>query len=347
MLANRKLGKSSSILAALVVLVCAARGSAQGAPEAPDEATTEIGTDSRYAKLVADAVSAFDAGKFEASREMLRQAHAIRPNARTLRGMGLASFEMGSYALALVDLEAALAETRQPMSAEQREEVEKLRSEADALTARYAIEGMPQDAKLTVDEAPPVWDAAGLLVLEQGTHLLAVTSGVDIVRRYQVEARGGERSELDVSPPAAASIAQSAQSTSDAAPIRLAIEAPVHTWPRSGIPNVVAYAALGGAAVAGAIAIWQWRERESEVDAWNSRDCLRNRRTRLANCSEHQDAYETAETWAWIAAGTSLALAAGAVTLLVLNRRTEEKPEIAKTPVCVPGPGAFACRVSF
>lgn len=341
--AKRKVRKSPSILVLALLVACATQVAAQATPEPAEP----IESDPRYSKLVADAVEAFDAGNFEDSREMLRQAHALRPNARTLRGMGLASFEMGNYPWAVVDLEAALAETRQPMSVEQRTEVEKLLTEADALIARYAIRGLPADGKLTVDEGDAVWDSTGLLLLGQGSHRVTVASGVDLVRNYRVQARGGERAELEVAPPSAASTPHAPEPPVLTAPLPLAFDAPVRKSPPTGVPNFVAYAALGGAAITAGLAIWQWRERESEVDAWNSRECLRSRRTRLANCSEHQDAYETAETWAWIAAGTTLALTAGAVTLLVLNRRTEEKPETASAPVCLPGPGAFACRVSF
>jgi hypothetical protein len=115
----------------------------------------------------------------------------------------------------------------------------------------------------------------------------------------------------------------------------------------TGISNVWAYAAFAGAAVTGSLAIWQWQMRESEVEAWNSDECLRRRRTRRANCGEHEDAYQRAEAWAWVTAGATVALSAGAATLLLLNRRGQEhRPETAR-PICVPGPGAFACRVSF
>jgi hypothetical protein len=104
---------------------------------------------------------------------------------------------------------------------------------------------------------------------------------------------------------------------------------------------------LAGAAVTGGLAIWQWSERESEVEAWNSDDCLRRRRTRRANCGDHEDAYQRAETWGWVAAGATVALSAGAITLLLLNQQTEEQRPHAGLPVCVPGPAGFACRMAF
>jgi hypothetical protein len=325
-------------LAGIALFGASARVAAQPAPE-----DTEV--EATYAKLVSDAVTAFDAGKYRESRELLAQAHQLRPNARTLRGMGLAAFEDGRYSLTVLDLDGALAETRQPMSATQRTEVEQLRSEADALTARYRVSGMPPNSELRVDGEEPVWDPAGLLLIDQGAHTVILTLNAGEIRSWSVRAQGGQTSDFDLGPPpSAADVAVEAPA---APPVELAVvPAPVieETTP-TGISNVWAYAAVAGAAVTGSLAIWQWHTRESEVEKWNSDDCLRSRRTRRANCGEHEAAYQRAEAWAWVTGGATVALSAGAVTLLLLNRE-EHQPQTAR-PICVPGPAAFACRVSF
>lgn len=309
--------------------------------------------DATYSKLVADAVSAFDAGRFRESRELLTRAHQLRPNARTLRGMGLAAFEEGRYSLAVLALDAALNETRQPIGGEQRSECEQLRAEADALTARYAVSGLPAGAELRVDGEEPVWDSAGYLLVDQGTHTLTLRQSGE-TRSWTLAARGGRRSEfvfgrepernerhdinaasepVEVPPPIAAA--------------HRAEPAPAKEKPATGVPNIVAYVALATAAVTAGLSVWQWSERESEVDAWNSDDCLRRGRTRRANCGAHEAAYQRAETWGWVAAGATVALSAGAVTLLLLNGASEEKQPRAASPVCVPGPIGLACRVAF
>jgi tetratricopeptide (TPR) repeat protein len=313
--------------------------------DANADSSAAASEDAKYSKLVADAVSAFDAGRYRESRELLMQAHQLRPNARTLRGMGLAAFELGRYSLALTDLDGALAETRQPMSPAQRKEVELLRAEANTLIARYVVHGLTPDAELRVDGEAPLWDPNRDLLLDQGSHSVTVV-GAGEARSWSVVASGGQHSELDVRPPppAAEPVAEAAPPP----PELLAPIAPANEGSPTGVPNFVAYAAIAAAAVTGGLAIWQWRERESEVDAWNSDSCLKGRRTRRTNCGEHQDAYQRAETWAWVAAGATLALSAGAITLLVLNGREEkQQPMAAGRPICVPGPAAFACRVSF
>jgi hypothetical protein len=328
-----------------ILLAVAPRVVAQSEPS-PDRSKIGVGdSDAIFSKLVADAVTAFDAGRFRESRELLTRAHQLRPNARTLRGMGLAAFEEGRYSLAVLALDGALNETRQPMNAEQRAECEQLRAESDALTARYAVIGLPEGAELRIDGEEAVWDSAGYLLVDQGTHTLTLRHAGEL-RNWKLAARGGQRSEFALrsqgqNEPEAVEAPPPIAAQAELEPARL------RERPATGIPNTVAYVALATAAVTGGLAIWQWSERESEVDAWNSDDCLRSRRTRRANCGAHEDAYQRAEVWGWVAAGATVALSAGAVTLLLLNGASEEQQPRAALPVCLPGPVGFACRVAF
>ena len=65
---------------------------------------------SGYRELLAEGVVEFDEGNFDRAGALFAKAHALYPNARTLRGMGLSAFEASQYAIALVHLRAALAE---------------------------------------------------------------------------------------------------------------------------------------------------------------------------------------------------------------------------------------------
>jgi hypothetical protein len=349
MLARTKHVSSSSVvalvMAVMAVWACVASTVAQAQLNQPaTEKADSADVDREYTKLVSDAVAAFDAGQYRESREMLARAHQLRPNARTLRGMGLAAFEEGHYSIAVLALEGALAETRQPINPAQRDEVELLRAEANSLTARYNVRGMLSGNELRVDAGEPLWDSRGLLLLDQGAHTVTLRSNTGDVRSWSVQAQGGRTSDLDLTPPPALVATEA-----PAPPIEplAPVPEPSNAGTPTGIPNVVAYAGLAGAALTGTLAIWQWQVRESEVDDWNSSSCLRRGRTRRANCGEHEDAYQSAEAWAWVAAGATVVLAAGAVTLLMLNRRGEEQQPTAAGPICVPGPAAFACRVSF
>src|SRR5689334_12069641 len=90
----------------LAVLLAPTAGAAQdetdGAPEG-------------YEALIEAALTEFGAGHWEEARALFRQAHASFPNARTLRGMGMASFELRDYPEALGELGAALTDDRRPL----------------------------------------------------------------------------------------------------------------------------------------------------------------------------------------------------------------------------------------
>jgi hypothetical protein len=343
-------------------------------------------SDDAYEGLVARSIAAFDAGKFMESRDLLLRAHQLRPNARTLRGMGLAAYEAGKYALAVLDLERALAETRQPMTPDQRAEVERIYDQANALTARYRLMGQPPGAAILVDQSPPLWDAAGFLLLDQGKHELRLKLASGEVRAFEIEAAGGQWVDFDLDPPAPsgsppppiaghspwvdrepekpAPAAAPAPVFTQPRVVRIAPtpkppppEAPVRSEPISApepesptspervIPRVLGYAALGSAAIAAGISIWQWREREAEVSSWNSDACLDGGRNRRDNCARYERAYERAETWSWVMAGAAVALSAGAVSLLVWMD-DDDHDEAAHTR-CVPGAALVTCQVRF
>ena len=72
-------------------------------------ATRESAESRQYTSLLEEAVSEYDARRYEEARALFRKAHDISPNARTLRGIGMASFELREYVEALRALEGALA----------------------------------------------------------------------------------------------------------------------------------------------------------------------------------------------------------------------------------------------
>jgi tetratricopeptide (TPR) repeat protein len=100
---------------AVLLLVLAGR---LGVAQAEESTTPDA--DARYRSTLKDALAEYDANHFEEARVLFRRAHEINPNARTLRGIGMASFELRDYVAAVRTLSAALVETRKPLSAEQR-----------------------------------------------------------------------------------------------------------------------------------------------------------------------------------------------------------------------------------
>jgi tetratricopeptide (TPR) repeat protein len=86
-------------------------------------ATPVAGEDSHYRQLIAQAVEEFHASHFVEARALFERAHAISPNARTFRGLGITAFELRRYTLAVRELNAALEDLRNPLPPALREEV--------------------------------------------------------------------------------------------------------------------------------------------------------------------------------------------------------------------------------
>ena len=85
--------------AALIALLIAI-GGGSAARAADDDTPVSV--------LIGDAVAEYDAGHFQEARALFRQAHDKSPTARTLRGIGMCSFEMRDYVEAARALGASL-----------------------------------------------------------------------------------------------------------------------------------------------------------------------------------------------------------------------------------------------
>jgi hypothetical protein len=332
-----------------------------------------------YSRVVTQALTAFDEGRYLAARELMGRAHQLSPSARTLRGMGLAAFQAKRYAIAGLDFERALAETRTPLTDEQREEVERLQVEVNALTARYRLTGQRPGAAIRIDAEPPLMDNGGFLVLDAGDHALSLVPAGGDERTMVVHAEGGTWADLNVSAlrvsgvvrrpnpwadPQTTSASTDRPTTQRAPqpaarpPLMAAADRPEPEPPVAGAPDskaglddglhtALVSAAIGGGLIATGFAVWQWRSRESEVDAWNSALCLSSGRSRRANCATHERAYKNAERWTWVAAGTAVLLTGAAITLLLVAGVNDDAAERATTLRCGAGPLAFGCEGRF
>src|SRR6185369_15657579 len=133
------------LAAVLIVGIVAARPRVVAAQEAETP---------QYRGLLSEAVAEYDARRYEEARALFRRAHEIAPNARTLRGIGMASFELREYVEALRALEGSLVEQRRPLTAPQRQQVEGLLERTRAFVGRFVLHLTPPDANLRVDGAP-------------------------------------------------------------------------------------------------------------------------------------------------------------------------------------------------
>jgi hypothetical protein len=154
--------------------------------------------DPRYRSTLKDALAEYDAGHFEEARALFRRAHEINPNARTLRSIGMASFELRDYVAAVRALSSALTETRKALSPEQRAHAQGLLDRSRMFVDVYNLRITPQDARVLVDGRTPEYEADGTLLLGFGAHNIEVSKAGFVLRTVVVNVRGNEHKDLAV-----------------------------------------------------------------------------------------------------------------------------------------------------
>src|SRR5437868_2687260 len=100
---------------ALALSLAAATNQVALAAPAAAPVVKEPAESPQYRALLEEAVGEYDARRYEEARALFRRAHDLSPNARTLRGIGMASFELREYVEALRSLEGSLADKRRPL----------------------------------------------------------------------------------------------------------------------------------------------------------------------------------------------------------------------------------------
>lgn len=149
-----------------------------------------------YRKAIKYGVAEYDAHHFAEALGYFRRAHQIFPNARTLRGIGMASFELRDYVTAVRSLTAALKDDRKPLSPDLRKETRDLIDRCQNLIGVYRLQTVPADAQVTVDNQVPELDPDGSLTLGLGTHVVEGRAKGYANRRLSIHVRGGERQEI-------------------------------------------------------------------------------------------------------------------------------------------------------
>ena len=160
----------------------------------------------RYRALIDDALAEYAAGRHLEARALFAQAHALRPSARTLRGLGLVAFELRRYAESVGYLEQALASEENPLTGTLRSDAEQLLARANGFVARVHVAVEPSHAQVRLDGANVVVAHDSPLLLDIGEHVLeAEAPGLARATR-PVQVLGGEtlRLALRLAPQAAA-----------------------------------------------------------------------------------------------------------------------------------------------
>lgn len=179
---------------------------------------------SDYDHFINDALQAFDAGRWAEARSSFRRAHELSPTARTLRTIGMCSFNLGDYADALRSFDAALAETRKPLTVEQRGQLLELSERSSHKLGRFRLQLSPETATVRVDAAQAVLLTNHELLLEPGKHDVAVSAEGYATEHREVVVEAGDHATLQLllQPSAAVVAAQPLAQAAAQAPARAA-----------------------------------------------------------------------------------------------------------------------------
>jgi hypothetical protein len=153
-----------------------------------------------YLRAIEQAVESFDAARYGESHEHFSRAHAIVPNARTLRGLGMVELELGRRAAAARHFELALASDVLPLAGEQRAATEASLSALWLQLARVQVAVEPANASVRV--AGNLVTSGQTLVLEPGSYEVeaACEGFVRKQETLQVAAADHRRLELRLAP---------------------------------------------------------------------------------------------------------------------------------------------------
>jgi hypothetical protein len=198
--------------------------------------------DAEYDGLIRSALSEYDAGRYEEAAALFGRAHAISPNARTHRGLGLSFYEARKYALAVSHLRASLKDQRRPLTADMKSSAQKVLRQAEGFVATVHVTLDPAEATLEVDGHPAEIEGNELL-LDPGQHEL-IARAPDLAQdRRIVEAISGSTSDLQITLHPAGEETAEAQETA-APPLQSSPPTPAPAASSSG-PGIGPYIVMG------------------------------------------------------------------------------------------------------
>lgn len=157
--------------------------------------------DAAYKELVEQALSEFKHKNWPEARVLFMRAHELNPNARTLRGMGIVSFEMRDYLNAVTNLKAALEDKRQPLTEAQRKECDALLTRARTYVGVFTLKVEPLDARVLMDGVDATRDEEGHLLVPFGEHTISARAPGRLEASTKLNVQGNERGEIALSLP--------------------------------------------------------------------------------------------------------------------------------------------------
>jgi hypothetical protein len=262
---------------------------------------------------------------------LFERAHAIDPTARTLRTIGMSAFNQGDLVAALQNLEAALVDTRKPLTDEQRTHVLGLIDRANREVGRYRLRLSPQGATLLVDGRSPALIGADELVLLPGPHELRLSAPGYATQARSLEVQAQDRAPLDwsLAPGDAASAPESTPAPASAPPAPAGNDAVARSggsaWPWVALS--IGAAGLIASGVTFGLALHD----KSKLDAHcDKRECPPTQHDTIGR-------YNTLRTVSGVTLGVGLVGAAAGVLLLLRSDEPSAAEHAGVQPLLAPG----------
>lgn len=151
-----------------------------------------------YTEAVNQALSELEANNYPEALAEFKRAHAIFPNARTLRGLGMVEFELRHYAQSKSLLQQALASTVKPLEGKLKADTEALLDRTRRYLSELKVQYSPGSATVTVDGASGHQPSEVGYELEVGEHVVEVRASGYATERRTVNVTGGESLSITV-----------------------------------------------------------------------------------------------------------------------------------------------------
>jgi hypothetical protein len=161
-----------------------------------DTTPTPPSTTASYDHLTDEGVQAYESGRFAEARNIFKRAHELSPTARTLRTIGMCSFNLGDYVDAVWNLESSLTDKRRPLTEDQVKHVADLIARSNQRIGRFRLTLVPGEISLLVDGRVALLLARTELLLEAGHHDIQASAPGYVTAHSTLNVDGGDRTTL-------------------------------------------------------------------------------------------------------------------------------------------------------
>jgi tetratricopeptide (TPR) repeat protein len=168
----------------------------------------------------------YELGNFNEAKAFFQQAHQLSPNARTLRGLGMTSYELRRYVEAVDYFQHALDSSERPLTPQMRTEVTQLLSQARSFVTRLTLDVTPTHAQLRLDTREVARDRDGTILLDPGTHELVIEAPEHETVTRTIRSDGSEALTLAITL-RSTRVLSPALANATAAPVELAPAQPI------------------------------------------------------------------------------------------------------------------------